>query len=156
MPTTYEKRKEAQEKRAQALQLKLAGATNEQIVEAGIYANRGTVSREIKKALADITHDAAADVLKLELSRLDTALMGIWGAVRSGDVFAIDRMLKIMDRRARYLGLDQPVESDNVSEVREAMVGFLASVTQQAQAYDDDDAAADAAEAKANAEADTQ
>lgn len=156
MPTTYEKRKEAQEKRAQALQLKLAGATNEQIVEAGIYANRGTVSREIKKALADITHDAATDVLKLELSRLDTALMGIWGAVRSGDVFAIDRMLKIMDRRARYLGLDQPVEADNVSEVREAMVGFLASVTQQAQAYDDDDAAADAAEAKANAEADTQ
>lgn len=156
MPTTYEKRAEAQAKRAQALELKKAGATNEQIVEAGIYANRGTVSRELKKALADITHDAAADVLKIELARLDTALMGIWGAVRNGDVFAIDRMLKIMDRRARYLGLDQPVEADNVSEVREAMVGFLASVTQQAQAYDDEDAAADAAEAKANAEADTQ
>lgn len=153
MPTTYEKRKEAQEKRAQALALKVAGATNEQIVEAGIYANRGTVSRELKKALADITHDVATDVLKLELTRLDVAQMGIWGAVRSGDVFAIDRLIKIMDRRARYLGLDQPQEADNVSEVREAMVGFLASVTAQAKSYDDEDAAADAAEAKANAEA---
>lgn len=153
MPTSTQARKEAQERRAQALNLKLAGATNEQIVEAGVYANRGTVSRELKKALADITHDVPADVLKLELTRLDTALMGIWGAVRGGDVFAIDRMIKIMDRRARYLGLDQPQEADNVAEVREAMVGFLTSVTQQAKQYDADDAAADAAQAEADAAA---
>lgn len=153
MPTTYEKRAEAQAKRAQALELKKSGATNEQIVEAGIYANRGTVSRELKKALADITHDAASDVLKLELTRLDTALMGIWDAVSKGDLFAIDRMLKIMDRRARYLGLDKPQEADNVAEVREAMVGFLSAVTLQAKQYDEDDAAADAAQAEADAAA---
>ena len=34
--------------------------------------------------------------------------LAIWPAALAGDLFAIDRVLKVMSRRAKLLGLDQP------------------------------------------------
>jgi hypothetical protein len=48
----------------------------------------------------------------------------------NGDLFAIDRVLKIMDRRAKYLGLDMSTgregEGSTPEEFRALMVGFSA------------------------------
>jgi hypothetical protein len=46
----------------------------------------------------------------------------------NGDLFAIDRVLKIMDRRARYLGLDvTPAKGESdPDEIRLLMAGFSA------------------------------
>lgn len=133
---TLETRVAAQEKRKKALQLRLAGASLDRIVQEGIYTNKGSASRAIKQALADITRESAQDVLAMELERLDAALMGIWAAVRSGDVFAIDRMLKIMDRRARYLGLDGAPQEDNTEQVKGALSDFFADAIKAADKLD--------------------
>ena len=55
----------------------------------------------------------AKEVLKLELERLDAILLSIWKAISQGHLGAIDRAIKIMERRTRYLGLDAPVKQDH-------------------------------------------
>lgn len=50
----------------------------------------------------------ADDLRAEEVSRLDAMLTGLWPAARKGAVSAIDRVVKIMERRARLLGLDAP------------------------------------------------
>jgi len=46
-------------------------------------------------------------VLQLELERLDAMQAAIWDDAMNGHLGAIDRVLKIMERRAKLLGLDQ-------------------------------------------------
>jgi hypothetical protein len=63
--------------------------------------------------------EKAADVQRLEIARLDAMLAGIWDKARGGNVAAIDRVLGIMQRRAKLLGLDladkQPAATGNVT-----------------------------------------
>ena len=67
------------------------------------------VSAVIKRLNEDNLEEGAK-VKAMELSRLDDALRAIYPAVLEGDLPAIDRMVKIMERRARYEGLDAPVK----------------------------------------------
>lgn len=96
----------AAEKRARALELRKAGATYEKIAEHLGYANRGNAQRAVQTALRDITAENAKEVLAIELERLDSILVGLWGNARSGHLGSIDRVLRIMERRSKYLGLD--------------------------------------------------
>jgi hypothetical protein len=51
---------------------------------------------------------AAEWLLKLELYRLDQALLGIWPAVRQGDVAAVHAFVRISEHRMRLCGVLQP------------------------------------------------
>lgn len=101
------------ERRRQALELRKAGATYQQIAKQLKYAGKGNVCRDIERAIAEITTEPAEDVKKIELARLDALLVGIWTKASKGDPMLIDRVIRIMDRRAKYLGLDAPVKTRN-------------------------------------------
>lgn len=97
-------------RRADALKLKVAGATYDAIARTLHYANPGNAWRDVHMALAAITKEPAEQLKKLELERCDEMLLAIWPSVRKGHLGAIDRALKIMERRARYEGLDAPTK----------------------------------------------
>lgn len=64
----------------------------------------------LEEARAHIT--ASADDLRTEeLSRLDGMLAKAYPMAAKGDLQAIDRVLKIGERRARLLGLDAPLRT---------------------------------------------
>jgi hypothetical protein len=48
---------------------------------------------------------AHAEVIAVELARLDALLSGLWPKARRGDVQAVDRVLKIDERRAELRAL---------------------------------------------------
>jgi hypothetical protein len=50
--------------------------------------------------------ETAERVQRLEIARLDQMLSGIWEQAKGGSFAAIDRVVKIMERRAKLLGLD--------------------------------------------------
>lgn len=54
------------------------------------------------------TSETAEQVLQLELGRLDQLLAMCMSKALGGDMKAVDRVLYIMQRRAKYLGLDKP------------------------------------------------
>lgn len=99
---------EIAEKHRKALELRKAGATYDQISSQLGYANRSVAWQAVRKAIADIVREPAEEVLTLELARLDALLLGCWSKAKSGDTQAIDRALRIMERRAAYLGIDAP------------------------------------------------
>ena len=105
------------ERRRKALELRKAGATYEQVANQLGYHDKSHARKEIAEAIESIVREPAAEVLDLELSRLDAMLVGLWTKAKGGDGAAVDRVLRIMDRRARYLGLDSPEKREHTGAV---------------------------------------
>lgn len=47
----------------------------------------------------------------LDAYRLDELIRGLWNRGRAGDLDVIDRLIKLLDRRAKLLGLDMPTKA---------------------------------------------
>jgi hypothetical protein len=65
----------------------------------------------VAKGLARLDADAkvaAGKALRQELDRLDAMLRACWSKAIGGDMKAVDRVLKISERRSKLLGLDAP------------------------------------------------
>lgn len=116
----------AAQKRKKALDLRRAGWSYDDIAEEIGYANKGSAHRAVKQGIADITRESATELLELELSRLDDLMAGAYENARNGDLFAIDRVLKIIDQRAKFLGLyDREPEDDNIARAGAALVAMV-------------------------------
>ena len=100
----------ARERRQKAFEMRKAGASYEQIGKA-LGISMQAAHKHVKKHLQQIaekTDEDAREVLKLELARLDQMLLGLYQNAKSGKEGAVDRVLKIMERRAKLLGIDAP------------------------------------------------
>jgi hypothetical protein len=96
---------------AQALELRKAGASYDQIAAQLGYAQKSGAHHAVKRALSSVLKrrdETAEEMRELELERLDTIQLGIWAQARQGNFQAIDRILRVMERRAAMLGLDAP------------------------------------------------
>lgn len=93
------------EHKKQALAMKLSGARLDEI-SAALGISVSQVSKDVNAAIKEIPEEEAALVREQELMRLDRMQRGVWKDAIGGNVNAIDRVLRIQDRRARYLGLD--------------------------------------------------
>lgn len=98
---------ETDERRTKALELHLAGATYDAIAKTVGYASRSGAHKAVQQALADADETApdVAEAAGTELARLDAMLTGLWAKARRGDVQAIDRVMRIEERRSQILGL---------------------------------------------------
>lgn len=94
---------EVAERRAKALELHLAGATYEQIAAQLGYASKGSTFKAVQLALAARAAEAGDDGDAASLARLDALLTGVWPRARRGDLQAVDRVLKIEERRGQLL-----------------------------------------------------
>lgn len=103
------------EKAVQALALRKTGATYEQIAQALGYASRGAAHRAVQRLLKAHEVEEVDALRKLEDSRLDEMLFAIYKAARGGDLGAIDRILRIAERRAKLWGLDASAKMDVTS-----------------------------------------
>ena len=106
----------AVERTRQAVALRRAGLTCAEI-GAKLGCSKASAHRAIVRGLealrAESQEDATA-LRTLELARLDAAQVAIWRDVQAGDMAAIDRLLRISQRRASLLGLDQQRVSTDV------------------------------------------
>lgn len=103
----------AADKRRMALELRKAGASYQQISDQLGLGGKSNAHRAVKRAILDIPMDAAREVLAMELERLDALLLAVWQKAKGGDLNAVDRVLRIQERRTAYLGLDAPKKQHN-------------------------------------------
>ena len=101
---------ETAERERKALELRKAGATFDQIAEQCGYADKSGAFYAIKRALSDIVPPAVEELRTLDSERLDRLLLAVWKQALDGDLKAVDRALRILDQRARLLGLNAPVQ----------------------------------------------
>lgn len=95
---------------AQVLALRRAGMPFSQIaIKVGI--SKSSAHQLVQEGLEDARKQIASSVDELraeEISRLDGMLAKAYPIAAKGDLQAIDRVLKIGERRAKLLGLDAP------------------------------------------------
>ena len=100
------------QKHLKALELRKAGLSFSAIATQLGYSNASCAQWAIRACLKAIVQEPAREVRDMEVARLDDMLLSIWGEVRKGHLGAHDRALKIMERRAKLLGLDAPTKID--------------------------------------------
>lgn len=129
-PTNKAPSAEQIEKEKQALELRRAGVTYDVIAERVGFSDRTIARRYVMRALGRTLQEPADDVRRIEVDRLDRLQRALWPAAMQGDDKAIGSVLKVMDRRAKLLGLDAPVRTnvtltDSVSAEIEALAAQL-------------------------------
>lgn len=108
---------EAKIKAAAALEARKEGKTFDQIAEECGYNSRQAAHDAVKRALDSIIREPADSLRVLDLERLDVLWQIQYLNAQAGDVQAMAACMKIMERRARLLGLDAPIKTDNKTEV---------------------------------------
>ncbi len=109
-----------------AFELRKAGASYELIADKLGYANGKSAENTIRRVLRDkYDPDDVETVVNMELARLDALQLVAWRRAKDGDLSAIDRILKIMERRSQYLGLDkkEPVSQGAVTNNTAIFIG---------------------------------
>jgi len=120
-----QKRLDALERQRQALELRRQGLRYEQIADRlgiDVAAAWRHVMRAYQRSLK-LNDELAEFNRKLDLERLDAALAALWPSVQAGKGWAIDRLLGILERRARLLGLDMPAKQE--TDIGDALAWVL-------------------------------
>ncbi|MBM4469919.1 hypothetical protein GS982_20240 [Rhodococcus hoagii] len=110
-----------------AMQLRLRGATIVQIAKV-LDVSKSTAQRLVSEAITEIKREPTELVIDLELNRLDAMLTGIFPDAVKGDLKAIDRVLKLMERRSKYMNLDSAAPPDTSGEARQALADLMGSI----------------------------
>lgn len=99
---------EVLEKEAEVLRLRRAGLTFDMIAKRMGYSHASGAQKAYANACKRIVYAEVEEVRKEEQDRLDIAQAAIWAGVVQGDIPSITALIRIMERRARLLGLDMP------------------------------------------------
>jgi hypothetical protein len=92
----------------QALALALEGHPWQTIADRVGYSGKGAAFNAVQRELQRTVAPVAEEYRTLELMRLDALLTVFWPKAMAGDGWSMDRVLRIMERRTAFLGLDKP------------------------------------------------
>jgi hypothetical protein len=98
------------EKEAQVLKLRRVGFTFDLIAKELGYSHASGAQKAYVNACKRIVRSDVEEIRKEEQDRLDIAQTAIWQGVLRGDVSSVSALIRIMERRARLLGLDMPTK----------------------------------------------
>ena len=108
---------ETLEKERKVLEFRRGGLTFDLIAERLGYASASGAHKAYMNACNRIVYEDVVEVRKSEMDRLDIAQAAIWGDLTDFNVDPNTRarlvlaLIKIMERRARLLGLDMPTKA---------------------------------------------
>lgn len=130
------------ERTLRALELRKQGCTYVAIAtELGVSPQ--AVHKRVTKVLEvmrEEMNEEAKSLRQLEAERLDALQTACWHMAMQGNLYAIDRVLRIMDRRARLFGLEQVPQPELISfsEVAERIQRVFSGYTDPMPPDDDD------------------
>lgn len=115
----YEKRSE-QERVAMGVVIigRIARGQSLRVIERETGIPRATAARYRDLAYSKVVLPNVDDSRKLELDRIDAIIDILWPQIEQGDDKAISQYWKAVERRAKLLGTDRPIEiSQTVTEI---------------------------------------
>jgi hypothetical protein len=136
---------EGAERDAQAVRMRTAGHSLQQISDYLEYGGTSNVHRAIKRVLAETVQEPAEELRQMELDRLDALAQRVWAVLEAQHVTvsngrivylgsepladdapvlnAVDRLVKISESRRKLLGLDAPAKVQSEGTVRYSIDG---------------------------------
>ena len=123
----------AAQRAALAVKLRTSKLTYEQIARQCGYADRSNARKAVQRELDRVVVTNVDELRREECATLDVlqqeCMTMALDKTNKGRLFAVDRIIAIMERRAKLMGLDIPVEmavNQNVVVVREVPQNWLA------------------------------
>ena len=104
-----------EERRKKAIALRLDGKNYRAIAQelgVGLATAYRDVAAVIDRTKAE-ANESADEIRSLELERLDRAIAGLMPQVDAGDPRACDTLVRLQERRSKYLGLDAPTKHEH-------------------------------------------
>ena len=89
-------------------ELRLTGKKFSEIADICGYATASGAWQACKRFEEELVFESVEEIRQLELMRLDELHRSIWENALLGHLPSISSVLKIMERRAKLLGLDEP------------------------------------------------
>jgi len=99
----------------EALRLRSQGLSYREIADE-LGVDTSTAYRRTQRALSAVPVEDVESYRLLELDRLDALQRAIWDKAIDGNLNALDRVLAIMSRRSKLLGLDAPQRREHSLE----------------------------------------
>jgi hypothetical protein len=99
---------DARKREAKVFELRIQGYTFEQIASEVGYQGTSGAWQAYRRARESMIFESVEEARQLELLRLDEMMFALWDRAIGGDLPSASCVLKIMDRRAKLLGLDKP------------------------------------------------
>lgn len=124
---------EARDRQARALELRLTGMPYEDIAKALGYADRATAYRACTAVLDRHEAESVDQMRTIEGAKLDKLDKILWPLAEQGDLAAIDRIVKVMQRRANLYGIDLAGRVDIVAGGEVDLDGAVARIIAVAQ-----------------------
>jgi len=122
---------------AQVLWLREAGVPFKTIAERLGYRSESGAYNAFKRAMQRTIQEPADELRRLEELRLDALLRAMMPEALRGSTWHVDRVLSIMDRRAKLLGLDGPsqveVTTYGRSDIDDEITRLLADMERAGQ-----------------------
>jgi hypothetical protein len=108
--TPEEKAAEREAKELKVLDLRRAGFTFQRIAEEVGYATPSGAQRALERIMARNIPQAPEEFRWQELDRLDRMQVALWPRAMKGDDRAIGTIVRLMERRAKLVGIDAPTK----------------------------------------------
>ncbi|MCG3151376.1 MAG: hypothetical protein GEEBNDBF_00647 [bacterium] len=130
------------ERTLRALELRKQGCTY-----VAIAAELGVSPQAVHKRVAKVlqlmheeVEEEGKSLRRLEAERLDALQLACWNQAMRGNLKAVEQVLRIMDRRARLLGLDQAPKQEliSITELQERIARVFTGYTDPMPLADDD------------------
>lgn len=104
----------SREIRAKAFELRKMGLSLEAVGQQ-LGVSRQRAHKLISQSLAELdalNTQTLNELREMDLARLDDALLQMMVQVKCGNQGAVDRMIRILERRAKLMGLDAPARTE--------------------------------------------
>ena len=98
------------DKEVKVLELRRAGLTWQRIAEETGYADHTGAYAAYKRAIKRTMQQPADELREAELDRIDRLQLALWPKAMKGDNASVNTIVRLMERRARLLGLDTPIK----------------------------------------------
>jgi len=98
------------DKEIKVLELRRAGLTWQRIAEETGYADHTGAYAAYKRAIKRTMQQPADELREAELDRIDRLQLALWPKAMKGDNASVNTIVRLMERRARLLGLDLPIK----------------------------------------------
>lgn len=106
---------EKAQRRDNALEMRRSGKDIEEIARKLNYPTLASCKQDLNRAFAEVLRTSKDEAKALDLLRLDRMILSLWPDARDGAVSAIDRVIKLIDMRAKFIGNYAPVQVEQLS-----------------------------------------
>ena len=135
---TSQRRLAGQARQSEALGLRKRGMTFRSIAEELGYAGPPQAYMAVMAAIKRVDAEPAAELRTLENERMDVMLDGIWEKAKSGDEKAVAAVIRLMQRRAKLMGLDLEKEEAPTIVLGPLVIQRSGPVSEETQGGDDE------------------